>query len=91
MHMDSLCKRQSALCTGPTTTLFKKNIKNESHGTIHTIKNYFATMISVFSKISCIRMDSTYFEILTIDYMVFIFSTHMLNFVIIGYYLLYDA
>ena len=26
-----------------------KNIKNESHGTIHTFKNYFATVFSVFS------------------------------------------
>ena len=26
-----------------------KNIKNESHGTIHTFKNYFATVLSVFS------------------------------------------
>ena len=46
---------------------------------------------SVFSKISCIRMDPTYFENLTIDYMFFIFLTQMSNLVIIGYYLLYDA
>ena len=26
-----------------------KNIKNASHGTIHTFKNYFATVFSVFS------------------------------------------
>ena len=26
-----------------------KNIKNESHNTIHTFKNYFATVLSVFS------------------------------------------
>ena len=26
-----------------------KNIKNGSHGTIHTFKNYFATVLSVFS------------------------------------------
>ena len=26
-----------------------KNIKNRSHGTIHTFKNYFATVLSVFS------------------------------------------
>ena len=26
-----------------------KNIKNGSHGTIHTFKNYFATVFSVFS------------------------------------------
>ena len=26
-----------------------KNIKNEFHGTIHTFKNYFTTLFSVFS------------------------------------------
>ena len=44
---------------------------------------------SVFSKISCIRTNPTYFEILTIDYMFFIFLTHISSFEIIGYYLLY--
>ena len=39
----------AALFMGPTTTLFKKNIKNGSHGTIHTFKNYFATVFSVFN------------------------------------------
>ena len=35
---------------GPTVTLFrKKKLKNESHSTIHTFKNYFVTMFSVFS------------------------------------------
>ena len=34
-----------------------KNIKNWSHGIIYTFKNYFATVFSVFSKISCIQMD----------------------------------
>ena len=38
-----------ALFMGPTTTLLKKYIKNESHGTIYTFKNYFATVFSVFS------------------------------------------
>ena len=66
-------------------------IKNGSHGTIHTFKNYFATVFSVFSKISCIRIDLTYFENITIDYTFLIFLTHMSGFVIIGYYLLYDA
>ena len=46
---------------------------------------------SVFSKISCIRTDHKIFENLTIDYMSFIFLTHMSNFVIIGYCLIYDA
>ena len=39
----------AALFMGPTATLFRKNIKNGSHGTIHTFKNYFATVFSVFS------------------------------------------
>ena len=46
---------------------------------------------SVFSKIGCIRTDTTYFENLTVDYMFFKFLAHMLGFVIIGYYLQYDA
>ena len=36
------------LFMGPTSTLLKK-IKNESHNTIHTFKNYFAIVFSVFS------------------------------------------
>ena len=36
------------LFMGPTTTLFRKNIKNGSHGTIHTFKNYFATVFFSF-------------------------------------------
>jgi len=47
-----------ALFTSPKTTLFKKNIKNGSHSTIYTFKNYFATVFSVFSKISCIQTDA---------------------------------
>ena len=39
-----------ALFMGPTATLFKKKkIKNGSHGTIHTFKNYFVTVFSVFN------------------------------------------
>ena len=34
--------------SGFTVHVFK-NIKNESHGTIHIFKNYFATMFSVFN------------------------------------------
>ena len=49
MHMDSLCKRQSAPFTGPTTTLSGKNIiKNGSHSTIHPFKNYFALVFFSF-------------------------------------------
>ena len=55
-----------ALFMDPTTTLFRKKkfIKNGSHGTIYTFKNYFATVFLVFSfqisisaKISCIQID----------------------------------
>ena len=101
-HMNSNCtvhahgftvQRQSALFTGPTTTLFrKKNFKNRSHSTIHLFEIILLRNFQFFdfSKISFIRTDPTYFENLTIDYMLFIFLTHMSNFVIIGYYLLYD-
>ena len=37
------------LFMGPTATLFRKNIKNGSYDTIHTFKNYFVTVFSVFS------------------------------------------
>ena len=45
------------LFTGLTNLFFfnKTLIKNGSHGTIHTFKNYFATVFSVFSKISSIQ------------------------------------
>ena len=47
--------RQSALfiyCSyDPQLLYLEKNIKNGSHGTIHTFKNYFATIFSVFNKI----------------------------------------
>ena len=36
-------------CSWVTTTLFRKNIKSESHNTIHTFKNYFTTVFSVFN------------------------------------------
>ena len=38
-----------ALFMGLITTLFKKNIKNGTHSIIHTFKNYFVTVFSVFS------------------------------------------
>ena len=38
-----------ALFMGPTTTLFRKKIKNGSHSTIHTFKNYFATVFFSFN------------------------------------------
>ena len=39
----------------PQTSLFSNFfIKNRSHGTIHTFKNYFATIFSVFN---CIQMN----------------------------------
>ena len=47
-----------ALFTGPIGTSFqkrKKNFKIRFHNTIHTFKNYFITIFSVFSKISSIQ------------------------------------
>ena len=42
----------------PQTFFFTKTfIKNWSHGTIHTYKNYFTTMFLVFSKINGIQTD----------------------------------
>ena len=32
-----------------TVTLYKKNIKNGFHDTIHIFKNYFVTVFSVFN------------------------------------------
>ena len=43
----------------------KKYIKNGSHSTIHTFKNYFATVFSVLVKINCIQMDPMCWKILT--------------------------
>ena len=43
------------LFIGPTTILLRKKIKNRSHGTIHTFKNYVITIFSVFNKINCIH------------------------------------
>ena len=43
----------------PQTLLFNNFfIKNEFHGTIHTFKNYFATVFSIFSKINNIQTHS---------------------------------
>ena len=46
-------------CSWDSQTSFLSKIftKNGPHGIIHTFKNYFATMFSVFSKISSIQMD----------------------------------
>ena len=42
----------------PQTSFFSNFfIKNWSHSTIHTFKNYFAIMFSVFNKISGIQTD----------------------------------
>ena len=42
----------------PQTSFFTQTlITNGSHSTIHIFKNYFATIFSVFSKISCIQTD----------------------------------
>ena len=44
--MGLLCRDKNH-CSRIVYTL--KNIKNEFYGTIHTFKNYFATVVSVFS------------------------------------------
>ena len=53
MHVIILCGNKVTvhiLFMGPTITLFrKKNIKNGSHGTIHTFKNYFTIMFLIFN------------------------------------------
>ena len=38
-------------------------IKNASHGTIHTFKNYFVIVFLIFNKISGIQMDPEYLEV----------------------------
>ena len=55
------CSVGRALFTGPTSILFikkkKENIKNGSYNIIHIFKNYFATVFSIFSKISGIQTN----------------------------------
>ena len=47
--------------TDPQISLFNNFfIKNRSHDTIHTFKNYFATVFSVSTKISSIQTDPIY-------------------------------
>ena len=89
------CARDKVHCSLDQQLLYpEKNILKMgptalvNHSKIILLR-YF--QFSAFSKISCIRTDPTYFENLTIDYMFFIFLTKMSKFVIIGYYLLYDA
>ena len=59
---DFLAVSASMHCSQVTQTLLFNNFffKNGSHNTIHTFKNYFAIMFSVFSssKISSIQTDS---------------------------------
>ena len=88
---------QEAKCTIHRTNnhfIQKKNILKKGPTTLFThskiiLLRYF--QFSALNKISCNRMDATYFVNLTIDYVFFIFLIHMSNSVIIGYYLLYDA
>ena len=51
-HDYSLFSAYCVLFMGPTSTLLKKYFKIGSHSTIHTFKNYFTTVFSVFNKIS---------------------------------------
>ena len=49
-HVSVLSNGSCALFMGPTKLFFNKIfIKNGSHGTIYTFKNYFVTVFSVFS------------------------------------------
>ena len=51
--------RSCVLFTRPISLFFNKIfIKNRSYGTIHTFKNYFTIMFSIFSKISGIQTHS---------------------------------
>ena len=51
-------------------------IKNESHGTIYTFKNYFTTVFSVFSfsKINYIQMDLIYLYFFKETYLLLLVS-----------------
>ena len=63
MHVIILCKNKVTVHETYNYFIQKKNIyiyiyiKNGFHGTIYIFKNYFATVFSVFSKISCIQTD----------------------------------
>ena len=59
-HVIMHCSMGPVHCARDLQTSFfnKTFIKNWSHGTIHTFKNYFAIMFSVFGKISSIQTDS---------------------------------
>ena len=62
----SFCFRGRALLS---TVRGLKNIKNGSHGTIHTFKNYFAIIFLVFNlaKISSIQTDLKFLVGMTIS------------------------
>ena len=66
MHTFHYFKRYRVLfmhCSQDPQLLYsEKNIKNRFHDTIHTFKNYFTTVFSIFSKISCIQIDPKLFH-----------------------------
>ena len=45
-----------------------KNTVHESHDTIHTFKNYFATVFSISTKINCIQIDYLLLKKILIDF-----------------------
>ena len=57
----------------PQIHFFCKNfIKNRSHGTIHTFKNYFAIIFSVFNKISDIQIHLKLSYYIIFSYIIFV-------------------
>ena len=66
----ALFSRSCALFTEPTNLFFNKIfIKNESHSTIHTFKNYFIIIFSIFTKIRVSKHTFNLYLYLTIPHL----------------------
>ena len=66
----ALFSRFCALFTEPTNLFFNKIfIKNESHSTIHTFKNYFIIVFSIFTKIRVSKHTFNLYLNLTIPHL----------------------
>ena len=57
MRQMSLFTYYSRTVHGTHSHFIQKKIKNESYSTIHTFKNYFATVFSVSTTINSIQTD----------------------------------